>query len=963
VRHYSLKSKLTLIAMASSTVALLVIAIGFVGYDLASFRSLLENDLVSQAEIIGRNCTAAVSFEDQAAAGEALAALSVRPDIRTAAIYLPDGRLLADYVRPGEARPILDSRVIAPGARMDWGGLTVSRSIVFGGERLATLQISSDLSQWRDRMRRHTILVVLLLIIAGGVALVFSTRLQKLVSHPILHLEQTMRQVRSTGDYSLRALKSTSDEVGALIDGFNEMLAEIQARDAQLKRLNETLEERVAERSAAAEQRAVELARVGEALRGQTRLLESILRGMADGVVVWDAEGRSVMANAAAEQILGESLARAPLEEWRRSGRLFRPDGITPYPAEDLPLSRALAGRSVDSDEMHLAGEAGGRWLAVSARPIRQDGGQRSSAVAVFRDVTEQRLAGEALRESEERYALAVRGANDGLWDWNLRTGALYLSPRWKAMLGYGESEIGCAPNDWFDLIHAEDFPRVESELTSHLDGRTALFECEHQMRHKDGHYIWVLSRGLVYRDASGLPVRMAGSLTDIAAGRVSDLLTGLPNRVLFMDRIGRALERVKRRRSSNVAVLFIDLDRFKLVNDSLGHVAGDELLVAVARRIERCLRSTDSLSRLATDPTVARMGGDEFTILLEDIRDVTDATRVAERITRSLAEPFDVAHSEVFVTASVGIAVNASDRDSPEELLRSADTAMYRAKSRGRARYEVFDTDMRDRVIARLQLETDLRRAVDHSELSVHYQPIASLESGDVVGFEALVRWDHPDRGMIMPGEFISLAEETGLIIPLGQWVLHEACRQMSAWQRRFGDDAPQNVSVNMSSKQFLQRDLLEQIHRVVASTHIDPSRLKLEITESLIMEDPESAARLLAKLREMEVKTSIDDFGTGYSSLSYLHRFPINTLKVDRSFVGVMGRGEEDAEIVRTIVTLAHNLGLDVVAEGVETVEQRRHLTRLRCEYGQGSLFSVPLPAAEAETLFADKLRAGGV
>jgi diguanylate cyclase (GGDEF)-like protein/PAS domain S-box-containing protein len=424
------------------------------------------------------------------------------------------------------------------------------------------------------------------------------------------------------------------------------------------------------------------------------------------------------------------------------------------------------------------------------------------------------------------------------------------------------------------------------------------------------------------------------------------DALTDLPNRALFMDRLGHAIERAKRHEDYLFAVLFLDLDRFKVVNDSLGHMVGDQLLMAIANRIKACLRSAD---------TLARLGGDEFTILLEDIRDVSDAKHVANRIQEELKLPFNLSGNEVFTTASIGIALSAAGYDRPEQLLRDADTAMYQAKAGGKARHEVFDIAMHAGAIALLQLETDLRRAIERQEFRVHYQPIVSLKSGRINGFEALVRWQHPDRGLVSPIEFIPVAEETGLIVAIGLWVLREACRQMHEWQVQFPANPPLTISVNISGKQFLQPDLSEQIKQILQETNLDPRSLKLEITESAIVENAESAAIMLSQLRSVGIQLYMDDFGTGYSSLSYLHRFPMDTLKIDRSFVNRMGVDGENLEIVRAIVTLAHNLGMNVTAEGVETTEQLALLKALKCEYGQGYFFSKPVDSIQAEALIA--------
>lgn len=565
--------------------------------------------------------------------------------------------------------------------------------------------------------------------------------------------------------------------------------------------------------------------------------------------------------------------------------------------------------------------------------------------------------AQEALRESEERYALAARGANDGLWDWNLVTNAVYFSPRWKAMLGFQENEIDDRLEEWLGRIHDADRERVKEEIAAHQKGLTPHFESEHRLLHKDGGFRWMLSRGVAVHDATGKALRMAGSQTDITERKVSDPLTGLPNRLLFIDRLGRLIKHSKRRKDHLFAVLFLDLDGFKMINDSLGHLAGDQLLVGVATRLEKCLRSSDTVARLGETFTVARLGGDEFTILLDDIKEPADANRAAERLMKSLAPPFHLAGKEVFTSISIGIALSNSSYEQPEDMLRDADTAMYRAKSLGKARYEVFDADMRANVMARLQLETDLRRALERNEFRNFYQPIVALESGRIVGFEALLRWQHPTRGMIGPEEFIFVAEETGLIRELGRWSLREACRQMSYWRDRSGTPLDLTVSVNISAKQLLQPHLVEEMGKLLRETGLPPEALKLEITESAVMADPAAAAEVLQQIKALGIRLAIDDFGTGYSSLSYLHRFPLDTLKIDRSFIsGNRGEGGDGMEIARTIMPMAKNLRLDVVAEGVETLEQVALLKKLQCKYAQGYYFSKPLAPEEVAPLLSE-------
>jgi len=426
------------------------------------------------------------------------------------------------------------------------------------------------------------------------------------------------------------------------------------------------------------------------------------------------------------------------------------------------------------------------------------------------------------------------------------------------------------------------------------------------------------------------------------------DTLTNLPNRALLAENLKFVIERAKQHEDYQFAVLFLDLDRFKNVNDSLGHSIGDQLLIAMARRLESCTREADM---------VARLGGDEFAVLLDGIPDQNEAARMGQRIQEKLQSPFNLSGHEVFTTTSIGIALSSTGYDHPENMLRDADTAMYRAKAKGKACYEIFDKGMHTHAVYLLQMENDLRRAIEREELRVHYQPIVSLDSGQLAGFEALVRWQHPERGFINPSDFIPLAEDTGLIVPLGLWVLRRACEQLGQWQWQSAANRSLFMSVNLSGKQVARPKLVSEIRQVLEETRIDPKYLKLEITESAVMENAETAVQLLRRLKALGVQLSIDDFGTGYSSLGYLHRFPVNTLKVDRSFVGRIGEAAENIEIVRTIISLAENMGMEVVAEGVETLSQLAQLRKLNCQYGQGYLFSRPVDAESVSTWISRK------
>jgi diguanylate cyclase (GGDEF)-like protein/PAS domain S-box-containing protein len=566
-----------------------------------------------------------------------------------------------------------------------------------------------------------------------------------------------------------------------------------------------------------------------------------------------------------------------------------------------------------------------------------------------------------ALRESQERYALVAQSAHDGLWDWNLKSNEVYFSPRWKSMLGYSENEIGNSLAEWFKRVHPEDIARLKTELSTHLAGSSTHFENEYRLLHQDGNYRWIIIRGLAIRDADGKPYRIAGSQTDITQSKATeakllhdafhDALTGLPNRLWFIEQLDYAIKQTKRHQDYVFALLFLDLDRFKVVNDSLGHTIGDQLLVAIAHRIKACLHPGD---------VIARLGGDEFTILLENV-DINQAKQVADQIQQELAVPFNLSGHNVFTTVSIGIALSHTDYDRPEDLLRDADMTMYRAKALGKARSEVFDQTMHHQAMARLQLEIDLRRALENQELLVYYQPILSLKNSKITGFEALVRWQHPTRGFISPSEFIPVAEETGLIIPIGCWVLRQACQQMQAWQQLMPLNSPLTISVNISAKQFAQPHLIQTIRQILWQTGLDAGSLKLEITESVLLNNADAAVALLHQLKALGIQLSIDDFGTGYSSLSYLHYLPIDTLKIDRSFVHNVDCDPEKIEIIRTIIALAWNLGMNVVAEGVETKKQMYQLQALECEFGQGYLFSRPVDANAAKALKQLELNRG--
>ena len=577
------------------------------------------------------------------------------------------------------------------------------------------------------------------------------------------------------------------------------------------------------------------------------------------------------------------------------------------------------------------------------------------------KEISDRLRAEAALRESEERYSLALKGTNDGIWDWNLLNHHIYYSPRWKSMLGYEEAEISASPDEWFSRVHPEDREQLKIAISVHSQSREPHFEHQHRMLHNDGTCHWMLTRGFTMRDPVGTPYRMVGSQSDVTDRKLAeehlifnafyDTLTGLPNRALLLDRLKQAISRKKRWPDKSFSVLYLDLDNFKNINDSLGHATGDQLLVTVAERLQANLRDTD---------TVARLGGDEFILLMEEVQDMENADEIAQRILKDLSTPRYLNNHEVFATASIGIISSDMEYEDPEQLLRDADIAMYSAKSRGRARFEVFKLEMRNNFLEQLSLEYDLRHAIQAGELRLAYQPIVSLKTGVLVGFEALVRWEHPVSGFLYPADFISVAEDTGLIMAVDRWVLHNATQQLSEWLKEFPTDLKPTVSVNLSAKCLRQLNLVEEVEQILQRTGLEGRSLKLEITESGIMENSQQIRSMLDGLREMGVDVHIDDFGTGYSSLAYLHQFPVQALKIDRSFISNPYTEKHMPEIVRTVLHLARDLELEAIAEGVETRMQLDQLLKMGCEYGQGFLFSPPLDGNAAKAMLG-KIQAG--
>jgi diguanylate cyclase (GGDEF)-like protein/PAS domain S-box-containing protein len=673
----------------------------------------------------------------------------------------------------------------------------------------------------------------------------------------------------------------------------------------------------------------------------QDRRYRELIESLDDGLSVVDSTGQITLWNDALERIF-----ECPRD--RAVGRSFA--GAVPVLAQtELPraINEALNNQSPQTlTHLALPAAAGSRILQVKILPVA------GGATLLWHDITERTRTEHALRRSADRLSLAAEGANDGLWEWDLRSQELYLSSRWKAMLGLPASAGTGRPQEWLDRVHPDDVAALKAAIEAHIGGKTDHVHIEHRIRHEDGAYRRYLCRGVAVRGAGRRMARIAGSLTEtsrtfetdpLVSSEVLDSATDVCNRAVFVEKLGLRLAATKQRPdTSKFAALCLDLDRFKIVNDSLGHQVGDELLEAVSRRLASCLREGDALGRL---------GGDEFAILLNDLGDEGQANAIAFRIQDRLKAPFSIGGREVFTTASIGIAFGRSHYNSPDEMMRDADTAMSYAKSNGKARHELFDAEMHKRERDRLDLENDLRHAVEQHELEVVYQPIVLLTSGMCVGFESLVRWTRNGKP-VSPVTFIPLAEELGLIEPLGTWIMQQACAKFADWQRRFPDCGLDYITVNVSSRQLPQQNFMWIVEQALLQARLKPSNLRLEITETALMDSPQAAAKLLQDLRDFGVKIYLDDFGTGYSSLSHLHKLPVDALKIDRSFVKSLLLPDRPA-IVESILALARTMNTSVVAEGIEEEVQARELERLGCTHAQGFLFSRPLSVHAVEEI----------
>jgi diguanylate cyclase (GGDEF)-like protein/PAS domain S-box-containing protein len=687
--------------------------------------------------------------------------------------------------------------------------------------------------------------------------------------------------------------------------------------------------------------------RIGQALRESEERYRTLMEQSVEPIYLYDAETKQVLeSNAAFRSLMGfseEELLGMRIYDFIDHDR----DNI------DQHVRRSLKEKRRHIGERRYRRKDGSVILVDTSASVIYYGG-RTALCAISRDITESKQAEEAVRRSEARLAEAQRLARLGGWEWDVQTDEVSWSDEVYRIYGFAPQEFVPSLRHFMEVVHPDDRGLIEGVIDGALNGQRP-YDLEHRIIRPDGEVRWVHRRAEVVRGEAGDALRMVGTVHDITERKAleerleyqafHDLLTDLPNRRLFVDRLGQALRRTRRRGKRRVAVLFMDIDDFKAINDSLGHEAGDLLLVVVAERLRSCLRPED---------TLARFGGDEFVVLIEDVEAPEDAVRVTERMVESLGEPFVVEGRELFLRTSIGVALGTTRQKSPEDLLRDADTAMYEAKEQ-ESDYRMFEPAMYERAVGRLELENELRRAIEAEEFVVHYQPIMSLKTGEMWGVEALVRWSHPERGLLDPWEFMAVAEQSGIVVPMGEGVLEEACGQAKEWQEEHPRIPALVMSVNLSAKQLQRPDIAQIVEKVLKKSGLESRYLRLDITETVYIKALEGNTKALDELQHLGVCISIDDFGTGYSSLAYLKRLPAYALKIDRSFVKGLGEDLEDTAIVGMVKELAHTLGMDAIAEGVESEGQATLLREMGCDMAQGYYFSKPLPPEEIPALLS--------
>lgn len=929
-RNWSIRHKLTglFVAMACISVVTVLISIGT--FDLLGLRRSMVRNLSMLAEVLGNNSAAALTFQDPDGARKVLQALQAEPSVTAACIYTDDGKPFATYVRRGMGVRTTPPSAQSPTTIFEPGRLILVRRISFSGETIGTIYIESDLQPLYARLREYGVATVGTALIALLLALLIAPRLQRPISGPVIQLVRTTESISKQADYSIRAKLPNNDEFGMLVSAYNEMLDQIERRNDQLRQHREHLEEEVASRTA-------ELLAASERLKLQAEALDaasnSILITDLNGKIVWSNPAFSLSSGYSADEALGKSYSFLSSDEQR--------DEIHRQIAERLVTGVTWRG------EMVSRRKNGDLYTEeVTITPVSSQTAGITHFVAIKQDITARKQAERALSEAEEKYRNIFEDAVVGIFQINVQRRPISVNRALAQVHGYDSPEQFLA--EVFDVARQifVDPDRLAS-LISEVEKNGVIQGAEVEVYRRDRTRRWVVANMRAVHDSKDNAALYEGTIEDITDRKVAearvqflayyDALTGLPNRTLLEDRIAKALAGAHRRKEK-VGLLFLDLDRFKIINDSLGHSAGDVLLQEVSRRLKSWMRDQD---------TVARIGGDEFVLMLSSVQLASDAAIAAQRVVDLMSAEFCIQGQSLNVTCSIGISLFPDHGRDGETLIKNADAAMYCAKQNGPNKVQFFTDDLNVLMVERLTLEHGLRLGLERREFFLVYQPQVEIATGRVVGVEALVRWCHPELGLVPPGRFIRIAENSGLIVRLGEWVLRTACAQAREWQEQ--GLSLMRMAVNVSAVQFRQDGFCDLVRDVLKETGLPPHHLELELTESLLLTNADVVFSVLDELNEMGLNLAIDDFGTGYSSLSYLKQFRVSKLKIDRSFIRDIPADCDDAAITAAIISMAKSLNLKVIAEGVEDEAQLSFLRDHACDEIQGYYFSKPKTAEE--------------
>ena len=935
-RDWSIRNKLTslFVVMACVTAITIMVPIGV--FDFFALKHSMARDLTTLADVLARNSTAALAFHDTDSARDVLEALHVESGVTAACIYSQDGKPLVTYLRQGEDSHFAPPTAQEPVTRFKSDRLIVFRKIILAGETVGTIYIESDLQRLHTRLREYSFAFIATALVTLLLAFLIAPRLQRPISAPLSELLHTAESISKVADYSIRARFANRDEFGKLVVAFNGMLDQIENQDHQLRQHREHLEEEIAARTSELFSAHAQLTLQAEALNAAAN---SIVIADLNGTIVWTNPAFSVSSGYASEEVVGKN---PRLLNSGEHGKEFYAQ----------MWATITSGKTWRGEVVNRRKEGGHYTEDMTITPVSSLRSGITHFVAIKQDITERKLAEQALSQAEEKYRTIFEDAVVGIFQVTSEGRPVSINRALAQMHGYDTADDFLAEVTNVALQLFVD-PRRMIDLKHEVEKNGVVRGAEAEVYRRDHTKKWVVVTMRAPRDSGGNIGVYEGTIEDITDRKVAeervhflayyDALTGLPNRILLQDRIGMALASAAKR-EEKVAVLFLDLDRFKIINDSLGHSAGDILLREVAVRLKEWSRKQD---------TVARVGGDEFVLLLTGVEQASDAAVAAQRVVDAMTAQFSVRGHSINITCSVGISMFPEHGIDGETLIKNADAAMYSAKQNGPNTCQFFTEDLNVEMVERLTLENGLRLALDRQEFFLVYQPQMDIATGGIVGVEALLRWQHPELGFVPPDRFIRIAENSGLIVPIGEWVLRAACSQARKWQV---EGLPEvRIAVNVSAVQFRQEGFRDLIRRVLCDTGLAPQHLELELTESLLLTNADVMFSVLKELNEMGLKLAIDDFGTGYSSLSYLRQFPVSKLKIDRSFIRDIATNPGDAAITTAIIGMAKSLSLKVIAEGVENEAQMSFLRTHQCDEIQGYYFSQPLSADKV----ADKLR----